>query len=76
MASLRLEPRPWDQNRDEGEATRPSSLKFRVMLSKQRDNDESGVSCMWQEIEVEPAESPARPLAEIHGVTSLSVSPS
>ena len=76
MASLRLEPRPWEESRNEGEAIGPSILKFRVMLSKQRDDSDHGVSCTWQEIEVEPVESQAVPLAGIHTITSPPVTPS
>ena len=76
MASLRLEPRPWEESRDEGEAIGPSSLKFRVVLSEQREDSDHGVSCTWQEIEVEPVESQTGPLARIHDITSLSVTPS
>ena len=58
MASLRLEPRPWE---DEGEKEKTNEfpdLKFRVLLSTEQEDDKLGITWNGQEIEVEPVESP------------------
>ena len=57
MASLRLEPRPWEEDTDKGKAVGGSSLKFRVLLSKEQMNEDLGISWKWQHIEVEPVET-------------------
>lgn len=56
MASLRLEPRPWEEDKGKGNATRAPRLKFRVLLSKGCPDDGLDVSCRWREIEIEPVE--------------------
>ena len=55
MASLRLEPRPWDKGKDN--AYNASRLKFRVLLSKSCPGDGLEVAWKWREIEVEPVET-------------------
>lgn len=55
MASLRLEPRPWDEA-DAEEAHQARNLKFRLLLSKEQGHDTLGITLKWQEIEVEPVE--------------------
>lgn len=64
MASLRLEPRPWEDGLDNGKAMGLSHLRFRVMISKEQTEQDLGLSWKWQQIEVQPIETPESPLAE------------
>ena len=58
MASLRLEPRPWEDEMEKGKTNEFTDLKFRVLLSTEQGDDRLGVTWNGQEIEVEPVESP------------------
>ena len=60
VASLRLEPRPWED--DKAKETTPR-LKFRVLLSKSCLDDGLDVSWKWREIEIEPVETSERQIA-------------
>lgn len=57
MASLRLEPRPWEENKITDGGTGAPRLKFRVLLSKSCPDDGLDVSWKWREIEIEPMET-------------------
>ena len=57
MASLRLEPRPWDHKIEKGKTNVIPDLKFRVLLSTEQGDDKLGITWDCQEIEVEPVES-------------------
>ena len=57
MASLRLEPRPWEEDKGEDNAAGAQSLKFRVLLSKSCPGDMSDIIWKWREIEIEPVET-------------------
>ena len=63
MASLRLEPRPWEEDRGKGNAAGAPSLKFRVLLSKSCPDDALELTRKWQELEIEPVETSERPTA-------------
>lgn len=53
-ASLRLEPRPWSVTGEKEMTTQPVNLKFRVLLSKSRDDDHLDMTWKYQELEVAP----------------------
>ncbi len=57
IASLRLEPWPWEDETHKGEIIGAANLKFRVQLSKEQQHDKLGMTWIWQEIEVEPVDS-------------------
>ena len=61
VASLRLEPRPWEDNKGKGNAAGSPRLKFRVLLSKKLPDD--GLQFIWkgQELEIEPVEASESP---------------
>ena len=56
VASLRLEPRPWEEDAGKDNVAGASCLKFRVLLSKSCPNDGPGVKWKWRELEIEPVE--------------------
>lgn len=57
MASLRLEPRPWEEDKTRDGGAGAPRLKFRVLLSKSCPDDGLDVSWKWREIEIEPVET-------------------
>ena len=57
MASLRLEPRPWEEDKGTENAAGAQRLKFRVLLSKSSPGDGLDVTWKWREIEIEPIET-------------------
>ena len=57
VASLRLEPRPWEDNVGKDNVAGAACLKFRVLLSKSCPNDGPDVTWKWREIEIEPVET-------------------
>lgn len=57
MASLRLEPRPWQEDRGKGNAAEARRLKFRVLLSKSCPDDAFENTWKWQELEIEPVDT-------------------
>ena len=63
MASLRLEPRPWEDEKGTGNTGGPQRLKFRVLLSKSCPGDGLEVTWKWREIEIEPVETSECPMA-------------
>ena len=58
MASLRLEPRPWEEDKGKINAAAAPRLKFRVLLSKSCQDDGLDVILKLREIELEPVEKP------------------
>lgn len=76
MASLRLEPRPWEQETEKAKGAGATSLKFRVLLSKDHSDDGTDLIWKWQELEVEPVET-ADPIAGLDlSITTLSIASS
>ena len=74
MASLRLEPRPWEEDNGKGNATGVGRLKFRVLLSKSCPDDGLEFKWKWQELEIEPVETPGSLVAEYEdNASTLSV---
>lgn len=78
-ASLRLEPRPWSETGEKEMTTQPVNLKFRVLLSKTRDDDP--LDSIWKyQLEVAPVEELGNVLAgtcddpQISLVSSLATS--
>ena len=69
MASLRLEPRPWEEDRGKDNPARAQPLKFRVLLSKSCQDD--GLDATWKlrEIELELVETSQCPVAGIENDT-------
>ena len=63
VASLRLEPRPWEQDKGTDDAAGAQRLKFRVLLSKSCPSDGLDVTWKWREIEIEPVETSESPRA-------------
>ena len=76
MASLRLEPRPWEEGK--GKDNTPH-VKFRILLSKLCSDDGLDVTWKWREIEVEPMEMPEGQIAglgndaQTMGISKLSI---
>ncbi len=64
MASLRLEPRPWEDDKGKGNVVGSTRLKFRVLLSKSGLDDVIEVTWKWRELEIEPMETSESPMAE------------
>lgn len=56
MASLRLEPRPWEDYKGKGSAAKEPHLKFRMLLSLSCPENGHEVTWKWQELEIEPVE--------------------
>lgn len=54
MASLRLEPRPWEEDKGKDNAGQAPCLKFRVLISKRCPDDGLEVKWKWRELEIEP----------------------
>ena len=79
MASLRLEPRPWEEDKGKGNAPGATRLKFRVLLSKSCPDDGLEVEWKWRELEIEPVETSTSPMAglgnnaETLSITTLSL---
>ena len=69
MASLRLEPRPWEEDKGTENAAGAQRLKFRVLLSKTCPGDGLDVTWKWREIEIEPVETSERPTAGFENET-------
>lgn len=63
MASLRLEPRPWEEDNGKGVAVEAPRLKFRVLLSRSCPDDGLEVTWKWQELEIEPVDTSESPMA-------------
>ena len=63
VASLRLEPRPWEGEKGGGKATEAPRLKFTVLISKSCPDDGCEVIRKWQELEIEPVETSESPIA-------------
>ena len=61
MASLRLEPRPWEEDTDKSKAAGATRIKFRVLLSKSCPDDGLEVKWKWRELEIEPVETSESP---------------
>ena len=59
VASLRLEPRPWEQ--DNNTALGEPKLRFRVLISKRREESNYDITCKCQEIEIEPVDASLQP---------------
>jgi len=80
VASLRLEPRPWEEeDTGKGNAAGETRLKFRVLLSKSCPDGGLEVKWKWRELEIEPVETSASlgtgfgNDAETQGITTLSL---
>ena len=79
MASLRLEPRPWEEDTGKDNAAGAGRLKFRVLLSKWCQDDGFEVEWKWRELEIEPVETSESPGtgfgndAETLNITTLSL---
>lgn len=65
VASLRLEPRPWEEDKGKGDAAGMPRLKFKVLLSKSCPNDGLEVPWKWKELEIEPVETSKRTMASL-----------
>ncbi len=75
MASLRLEPRPWEEDKGKGNAVGATRLKFRVLLSKSCTDDVIEVKWKWRELEIEPMETSESPMPEFgKNAETLSIS--
>ena len=73
MASLRLEPRPWEEDKGTENAAGAQRLKFRVLLSKSSPGDGLDVTWKWREIEIEPIETSDRPDTQSQNIATLSL---
>ena len=79
MASLRLEPRPWEDYKGKSRAAEAPHLKFRVLLSLSCPDDAFEVTSKLQELEIESVESSENPVAgcendaQIQSVATLSL---
>lgn len=62
VASLRLEPRPWEENNGKDDTAGPPRLKFRVLLSSSYPEAGNEDTKKWKELEVEPAETSESPV--------------
>ena len=69
MASLRLEPRPWEEDKGKNNAAAAPRLKFRVLLSKSCQGDGLDVTLKLREIELEPVEMPENPTLRFENET-------
>ena len=69
MASLRLEPRPWEEDKGKNNAADAPHLKFRVLLSKSCQGDGLDVILKLREIELEPEEMPENPVLRVENET-------
>ena len=69
MASLRLEPRPWEQDKGKDNAAEAQPLKFRVLLSKSCQDDGLDITWNLREIELEPVETSQCPVTGIENDT-------
>ncbi len=63
MVSLRLEPRPWEEDKGNDNAAGAPRLKFRVLLSKLCPSGGLDLTWRWRVIEIEPVETSERPTA-------------
>ena len=64
VASLRLEPRPWEEDKSKDNTTGGAPrLRFRVLLWKSHPGDGLGDTCKWREIDIEPVETSECPTA-------------
>ena len=74
MASLRLEPRPWEDDKGKDNVAGAPRLKFRVLLSKSCTEDGLDVAWKWRAIEIEPVETSEYPMAGFeNGTQTLSI---
>lgn len=79
MASLRLEPRPWEEWKGKGNTAGATHLKFRVLLSKSCPDDGLEVTSKCQEVEIRPVETSKSSMAgfendaQIHSVFTPSL---
>ena len=79
MASLRLEPRPWEEDKGKDNAAGKPRLKFRILLSKSCLDDGLDVRWKWREIEIEPVDTPKCPKTDFEtntqtmGIATLSL---
>ena len=79
VASLRLEPRPWEEDEDIGkdDGARGPRLKFRVLLSKSCPGNGLDTTWRWREIEIVPVETTGVEFdAQTVSVATLSLSAS
>ncbi len=60
MVSLRLEPRPWEEDKGNDNVAGARRMKFRVLLSKLCPSGGLDLTWKWREIEIEPVETSER----------------
>ena len=73
---MRLEPRPWEEDKGKDDAATATSLRFRVLLSRSCLGNGIDATWRWREIEIRPVGASEYPTvdAQTTSIATLSLS--